>query len=164
MKLNSLRDLYVQQLRDLYSAEKQLIAALPKMAKTASTDSLRKAFEHHLEETRKQKDRIEEIFSELDQKPGRHKCKGMEGLIAEGSEFLENDGDSDVVDAGLIAAAQRVEHYEIAGYGTAKAFAQQLGEERAGKLLDDSLREESQANEKLNEIALQNVNKQAPRQ
>jgi ferritin-like metal-binding protein YciE len=164
MKLNSLRDLYVQQLKDLYSAESQLIDALPKMAKSASTDSLREAFEHHLEETRKQKDRIEEIFSKLDEKPGGHKCKGMEGLIAEGSEFLDNGGDSDVIDAGLIAAAQRVEHYEIAGYGTARAFAKQLGEDRAGKLLDDTLKEESQANEKLNKIALQNVNKEAPRQ
>jgi ferritin-like metal-binding protein YciE len=164
MQLNSLKDLYVQQLKDLYSAESQLIDALPKMAKSASTDSLREAFENHLEETRKQKDRIEEIFSELDEKPSGHKCKGMEGLIAEGSEFLDNGGDSDVVDAGLIAAAQRVEHYEIAGYGTAKAFAKQLGEERAGKLLDDTLQEESQANEKLNKIALQTVNKQAPQE
>ncbi len=155
MSMNSLQDLFVQQLKDLYSAENQLIKALPKMAKGATTPELRKAFESHLEETRNQAGRIEQIFKaeSLPGSPGGHKCKGMEGLVAEGSEILAETGEDNVLDAGIIAAAQRVEHYEIAGYGTARAMAKLLGYTTAEQMLSKSLDEEAAADEKLTSIA-----------
>lgn len=153
--MESMQELFVQQLKDLYSAENQLVKALPRMAKAAASDQLRQSFEKHLEETRSQAARIEKIFQteSLNGSPRGHKCKGMEGLIEEGKEMLEEEGEDNVLDAGLIAAAQRVEHYEIAGYGTARALARMLGLSNAEKLLQQSLDEESAADEKLTQIA-----------
>src|SRR5438270_8171187 len=127
MKLDSLKKLYLEELRDLYSAETQLVKALPKMAKGASSDELRQAFESHLKQTKEHVERLDEIFAQLDEKPTGKTCKAMKGLIEEGSEMLEQEGDESVIDAGLIAAAQRVEHYEIAAYGTVRTFANLLG-------------------------------------
>jgi ferritin-like metal-binding protein YciE len=161
MKLNSLENLYREQLRDLYSAEKQLTVALPKMAEGASSSNLRKAFEQHLKQTEQHVDRLEQIFQEIDLRPSRKKCKGMEGLIKEGEEILNEDGESAVKDAGLIAAAQRVEHYEIAGYGTVRTYAEQLGHKKAASLLQQTLDEESKANEKLTQLAEGGINQRA---
>jgi ferritin-like metal-binding protein YciE len=161
-KLKSLEDLYVDQLKDLYDAEKQLIKALPKMAKAASSKEVKKGFEDHLEVTRKQAERIEEIFSMRDGgKPGGKKCVGMEGLIKEGEEVIEEEMEDDVKDAALIAAAQRVEHYEIAGYGTVRAYAERIGDKKAVKLLDETLQEESRTNEKLTGLAEKHINPRA---
>ncbi len=160
-KLNDLKSLYVEQLRDLYSAESQIIEALPEMIDGVSSTELRNALEQHLNVTKEQKNRLEKIFERLDQKPTGHKCKGMKGLVEEGAEILEKEGDPNVIDAGIIAAAQRVEHYEIAGYGTARAYAQRLGETEAAGLLNRTLEEESNADEELTEIAERTVNRQA---
>lgn len=160
-KMQTLEDLYMDMLKDLYSAEKQLVKALPKMAKNAQSPDLQKAFQEHLRQTEGQVERIERIFSELDGSPRGKKCVGMEGLIEEGNELLKEDVEPDVLDAGLIAAAQKVEHYEIAGYGTARAWAQRLGYDRAARLLQETLEEESMANEKLNKIAESHVNMEA---
>jgi ferritin-like metal-binding protein YciE len=160
-KMSTLEDLYMDLLKDLYSAEKQLVKALPKMAKNAQSPDLQKAFQEHLRQTEGQVERIERIFSELDGSPRGKKCVGMEGLIEEGNELLKEDAEPDVLDAGLIAAAQKVEHYEIAGYGTARAWAQRLGYNNAAKLLEQTLEEESMANEKLNKIAESHVNMEA---
>ena len=164
MSLGSMQELLVQQLKDLYSAEGQIVKALPKMAKGATNPELRKAFEKHLEETKAQQQRIEEIFEseKLAGSPRGHKCKGMEGLLEEGSEMLEEDGEENVLDAGLIAAAQRVEHYEIAGYGTARTMAELLGMNKAAKLLEQSLKEEEATDKKLTQIAEQYVHASAP--
>jgi ferritin-like metal-binding protein YciE len=153
MKLESLRDLYVDELKDLYSAENQLLKALPKMAKAASSAALRSGFEGHLEETKGQVVRLETIFKELDASPKGKKCKAMEGLIEEGKEVMEEDAEPAVMDAALIAAAQRVEHYEMAGYGTVRTYAQLLGFERAAKLLQQTLEEEGAADKKLTKLA-----------
>jgi ferritin-like metal-binding protein YciE len=153
MKLKNLEELYVDQLKDLYSAEKQLIQALPKMAKAANTPELQQGFETHLEETRNHLERLENIFSRLGSSPGRKKCKGMEGLLEEGKEAIDLDGDSDVRDAALIAAAQRVEHYEIAGYGTVRTYAQQLGFKQDSDLLQSTLDEEGATDKKLTALA-----------
>jgi ferritin-like metal-binding protein YciE len=161
MKLNSLQDLLVEELKDLYSAESQLIRALPKMAKAASSESLREAFEHHLEETQVQLERLEQIFERLEIKPGRKKCKAMEGLVEEGKDVIAEDAEPMVHDAALIASAQRVEHYEMAGYGCAKAFALLLDDQATADLLDETLQEESAANEKLTEIAMSGINQRA---
>jgi ferritin-like metal-binding protein YciE len=161
MKLNTLEQLYVSELRDLYNAENQLLKALPKMAKGASADELRQAFETHLQETEGQVKRLEEIFENLDESPKGKTCKAMKGLVEEGSEILEEDGEESVLDAGIIAAAQKVEHYEIASYGSVCAFAELLGEKEAVKLLQQTLDEESAANEKLNELAEGIVNPEA---
>jgi ferritin-like metal-binding protein YciE len=161
MKLDSLENLYREQLRDLYSAEKQLTVALPKLAEGASSSNLRKAFEQHLRQTEQHVNRLEQIFQEIDLKPGRKKCKGMEGLIKESEEMLKEDGKSAVVDAGLIATAQRVEHYEIAGYGTVRTYAEQLGHGKAASLLEKTLSEESEANEKLTQLAEGGINQRA---
>src|ERR1700730_17208182 len=155
MKAETLQDLYLEQLRDLYDAENQLIKALPKMAKAASTPKLRKAFEDHLEQTREQAQRIETIFEGMGEKTKGQKCKAMEGLVKEGSEVIEEDMAEGVKDAALIAAAQRVEHYEIAGYGTVRTFANLLGESEAANLLEKTLEEEKETDEKLTEIAEQ---------
>ena len=153
MKLESLRDLYVEQLKDLYNAEQQLIKALPKMAKAASSEELRAAFESHLEETRQHAQRIETIFEQMGEKAKGKKCKAMEGLVEEGGEVIKEDMDEGIKDAALIAAAQRVEHYEIAGYGCVRAYATRLREDDAATLLSQTLQEEKEADEALNEIA-----------
>jgi ferritin-like metal-binding protein YciE len=151
--VESLNELFVEQLRDLYDAENQLIKALPKMAKGANSDKLRQGFEEHLEQTKGHAQRIEEIFEQLGEKAKGKKCKAMEGLVKEGSETLEEDMNDDVKDAALIAAAQRVEHYEIAGYGTARTFANLLGEREAASLLEQTLEEEKETDAKLTELA-----------
>lgn len=164
MSLGSMQELFVQQLKDLYSAEGQITKALPKMIKGATNPELRQAFEMHLEETKAQQQRIEDIFAseKLDGSPRGHKCKGMEGLLEEGAEMLEEDGEENVIDAGLIAAAQRVEHYEIAGYGTARAMAELLGLSKASKLLEQTLKEEEATDKKLTQIAEQYIHAAAP--
>ncbi len=160
MPNEALRELYVDELRDLYNAENQLVKALPKLAKAANSDELRTAFEDHLEETKGQVARLEEIFKMLDESPKGKKCAGMEGLVKEGSEVMEEDFEGEVMDAALIGAAQRVEHYEIAGYGTVRTFAEILGESEQVSLLEETLEEEKAADEKLTEIA-NNVNWEA---
>jgi ferritin-like metal-binding protein YciE len=160
-KMATLEDLYTDMLKDLYSAEKQLVKALPKMAKNAQSPDLQKAFQEHLRQTEGQVERIERIFTELGGSPRGKKCVGMEGLIEEGNELLQEDVEPDVLDAGLIAAAQKVEHYDISGYGTARAWAQRLGYDKAARLLQETLEEESMANEKLNKIAESHVNMEA---
>ena len=163
MKLNDLRDLYLEQLQDLYSAETQLVKALPKMAKAASNSELKQAFQSHLAETEQQVQRLDQIFQGLGEKPGGHTCKAMEGLIKEGDEMLKMKGDPAAIDAGLIAAAQRVEHYEIAGYGCVRTYAKQLGEQRGAKLLQQTLDEEGNADKLLTRIAEQVINIEAER-
>ncbi len=153
MEINSLRELYIEQLRDLYDAENQLIKALPKMAKQASSDELREGIEEHLEQTRGQAERLEQIFEQLGEKPKGKKCKGMQGLIEEGNETLEEDTEEDTKDAAIIAAAQRVEHYEISGYGTARTYANLLGENEAAELLEETLNEEKETDQKLTQLA-----------
>jgi ferritin-like metal-binding protein YciE len=151
--IESLNDLFVEQLRDLYDAENQLIKALPKMAEGANSDELRQGFEEHLEQTKEHAQRIETIFEQLGQKAKAKKCKAMEGLIKEGSEVLDEDMSEDVKDAAIIAAAQRVEHYEIAAYGTVRTFANLLGETEAATLLEQTLEEEKETDDKLTQLA-----------
>jgi ferritin-like metal-binding protein YciE len=160
MKLESLHDLFVDELKDLYNAENQLTKALPKMVKAASSEELRTAFEHHLAETEQQVERLERIFKQLETSPKGKKCKAMAGLIEEGKEMIEMDGEDAVKDAALIAAAQRVEHYEIAGYGTVRTYAQLLGFDEAANLLQETLDEEATADDKLTQLA-QNINVEA---
>jgi ferritin-like metal-binding protein YciE len=155
MKVESLRDLYVEQLRDLYNAEQQLIKALPKMAKGSSSEELRAAFEDHLGQTKQHAQRIETIFEQMGEKVSGKKCKAMEGLVKEGGEVLEEDMENGIKDAAIIAAAQRVEHYEIAGYGCVHAYATRLGEDNAASLLAQTLDEEKKADVLLNGIAEQ---------
>jgi ferritin-like metal-binding protein YciE len=161
MKLNSLNKLYLEELRDLYSAETQLVKALPKMAKGASSDELKEAFESHLEQTKEHVERLTEIFDQLEEKPTGKTCQAMKGLIEEGSEMLEQEGEESVIDAGLIAAAQRVEHYEIAAYGTVRTFADLLGEDEAADLLQQTLDEEGETDKQLSELAEGIVNEKA---
>ena len=161
MKLDNLRKLYINELRDLYSAENQLLKALPKMAKGASSDELKQAFEDHLQQTEGHVERLEKIFEDLDESPKGKTCHAMKGLVEEGSEILEEEGEESVLDAGIIAAAQKVEHYEIASYGTVRTFAELLAEKDAAKLLQQTLDEEGAANEKLNELAESIVNPEA---
>jgi len=142
MKLETLKDLYIQELKDLYSAEKQLLKALPKMAKKASSDELRAAFEEHLTVTEGQVTRLEEVFKTLGKTAKAKTCKAMQGLIEEATEMMEEDADDAVTDAGLIAAAQKVEHYEIASYGTVQTWADLCGNEDAAELLQENLDEE----------------------
>jgi len=163
MKIESLRDLYVEQLHDLYSAETQLVKALPKMAKAASNSQLRSAFQEHLSQTEYHVQRLEQIFQKLGAKPKDQTCKGMEGLIKEGSEMIKMRGEPAAIDAGLIAAAQRVEHYEIAGYGCVHTYAQQLGEQQDAQLLQQTLNEEGQTDKKLTQLAEQLINLEAVR-
>jgi len=160
MKENQLRELYVEELRDLYSAEKQLVKALPKMAKAATSSGLRSGFEEHLKQTKGHVSRLEQIFDSLDENPNGKTCKGMEGLIKEGSEMIEEDPEEEQLDAGLISAAQRVEHYEIAGYGCVRTYAQLLGDDEAASLLDETLKEEKETDAKLTELA-ENINVEA---
>src|SRR5207247_6183299 len=161
MKMDTLQKLYVDELRDRYKAENQLLKALPKMAKAASSEELKNAFEKHLEQTETHVERLEEIFQELDQNPKGKTCHGMKGLIEEGSEILGEEGDSSVLDAGIIVAAQKVEHYEIAGYGSVRTFAELLGQKKAAELLKQTLDEEYEANGLLNKLAEDIVNPEA---
>ncbi len=163
MKLESLQDLLMEELADLRSAEDQLIKALPKIASAAHNPELKKALENHLVETRTQLERIDGIISQFPRKPSAKTCKAMKGLIEEGDELIKSKGDPAVIDAGIIAAAQRVEHYEIAAYGCARTYAEVLGDSAAVQALDASLEEEKNADETLNEIALGIVNLQAAR-
>lgn len=151
--LNNMEDLFVHELKDLYSAEQQLIEALPKMANGASSTTLREAFEKHLSQTRNHVDRLDRIFSMMNVSREAHECKGMKGLIEEGEEVLKMQGDASAKDAALIGAAQRVEHYEIAGYGTARTHAEQLNYDDVADLLQDTLDEEGETNKKLTKIA-----------
>jgi ferritin-like metal-binding protein YciE len=161
MNLDSLMKLYVHELKDLYSAEKQLVDALPKMISAASNKDLKKALKDHLTVTRRQAQRLEKVFARTDFSPRGHKCEGMEGLIKEGASLLKEDSEPDVLDAAIIAAAQRVEHYEIAGYGTARTYAEKLGDYRAADLLQESLEEEAQADRLLSRLAERTINFQA---
>jgi ferritin-like metal-binding protein YciE len=158
MELNTLTDLYVHELKDLYSAEKQILKALPKMAKAASNKELVTGFQQHLEQTKGHAERLEQILSNHKQTTRGPKCKGMEGVIAEGAEMIEEEADVELKDAGLIAAAQRVEHYEIAGYGTARTYAELLGDKEGEKLLALTLEEERQTDQKLSQLAKSAVN------
>jgi ferritin-like metal-binding protein YciE len=161
MKLKSLEDLLHHELKDLYSAETQLVKALPKMAKAATNAELKAGFEEHLEQTKAQVERLEKIGEELDMKLGGHTCKAMQGLIEEGEELIDEDAEPSVRDAGLIGAAQRVEHYEIAGYGTARCLAETLGHDEVAELLQQTLDEEKETDEKLTELAESAVNIEA---
>jgi len=160
MPNEGLKELYIDELRDLYSAENQLVKALPKMAKAASSDELRQGFEEHLEQTKEHVARLEQIFEALDESPKGKKCMGMEGLVKEGAEAMEEDFEDAVMDSALIGAAQRVEHYEIAAYGTTREFANLLGETEAASLLEETLNEEKETDEKLTELAKE-INSQA---
>jgi ferritin-like metal-binding protein YciE len=153
MPKDSLRELYIDELKDLYSAETQLVKALPKMAKAASNDQLRQGFEEHLRQTSEHVSRLEQIFEALEEKPTGKKCVGMEGLVKEGSDIIKEDFSDEVKDAGIIGAAQRVEHYEIAAYGTVRAFAELLGENEHVSLLEETLNEEKETDEKLTQLA-----------
>ena len=160
MQISSLKELYLEQLKDLYDAEHQIIKALPKLVEQASSEDLKEALNEHLEITKEQASRIEQIFEGMGEKAKAEKCKGMQGVIAEGDELTGKVEDPDVCDAAIIAAAQRVEHYEMAGYGTARTFAEQLGEDEAADLLQQTLDEEKEADEKLTELATE-INVQA---
>jgi ferritin-like metal-binding protein YciE len=160
-ELNSLQDLFVNQLEDLYDAEQRLTKALPKMAQASNSSQLRQAFQAHLTETEGHVSRLESIFTQIGAEPKRETCEAMKGLIAEGEEMISAKGDPDVKDAALIAAAQRVEHYEISGYGTARTFALRLGLNDAANTLQQTLKEEAAADEKLTRIAEGSVNVQA---
>lgn len=161
MKLDSMSDLYLAELRDMYNGEKQLVKALPKMAKAAATEELRAAIEEHFQQTQNHVSRLETIFKSLDQKPGGETCEAMQGLVTEGEEVLKADGEDAVRDAGLIMAAQKVEHYEMATYGSLREFAHLLNREQDVDLLQQTLDEEKMADKKLNDIAEQVVNRKA---
>ncbi len=149
----SLQELYVEQLRDLYDAEQQIIKALPEMIDAAQSDNLKEALNEHLDVTKEQASRLEKIFNTLGEKPKGERCKGMQGVLAEGSDLVGKIDEGEVRDAAIIASAQRVEHYEMAGYGTARTYATMLGENEAGDLLDQTLSEEKEADEKLTDLA-----------
>jgi ferritin-like metal-binding protein YciE len=153
MKANRLRHLYVEELKDLYSAENQLVRAIPKMAKSSTSEDLRAGFEEHLTQTQEHVARLEKIFKALGESPKGKKCKGMEGLIKEGAEMIEEDRAPEELDAGLISAAQRVEHYEMAGYGCVSAYAKLLGEEQALALLRQTFEEEKETDKKLTQLS-----------
>ncbi len=161
LEFNSLNDLFVNQIEDLYDAENRLTKALPKMADAAQSNQLKQAFQQHLTETQGHVSRLETIFRELGVEPKRETCEAMKGLIAEGEEMIKAKGDPEVRDAALIAAGQRVEHYEMAGYGTARTFAQRLNMTQAANLLQQTLNEEAAADKKLTTIAESSVNRQA---
>jgi ferritin-like metal-binding protein YciE len=161
VKLNSLRDLYITELKDLYDAENRILKALPKMAEASSSQDLRKAFEHHLEQTRRQTERLEQIFEKLDESPKGEKCKGIAGIIDEGEDIMDEDAPPAVRDAALIAAAQRVEHYEIAAYGTCRTYARRLGYADHAHLLNETLQEEGEADKKLTTLAESYINEDA---
>ena len=159
--MNPLEELLIDELKDIYSAENQIIKALPKMAKAASAPELKRAFERHLEETRRQVERLDQIGDALEIKLTGKKCKGMEGLIEEGKEIMQEDLDENAIDAGLIGAAQKVEHYEIAAYGTARTHAEILGYNKVAKLLQQTLNEEGATDKKLSQLAESIINLEA---
>ncbi len=161
MKIDSLDLLLEEELKDIYSAEKQLVKALPKMARKASSKELRSAFEEHLEVTKGHVNRMEEVFAALGKTAKAKMCKAMEGLIKEGEEIMEEDAEDSVMDAGLIAAAQKVEHYEIASYGTVRTWARLCGQEEAAELLQETLDEEGEADKALTELAESVINPEA---
>jgi len=158
MELDTLKDLYIHELKDLFSAEQQLVKALPKMAKAASNKELAAGFQKHLEQTKEHAQRLQQILSSHKSTTRGPKCKGMEAIVAEGAEMIEEEADVEVKDAGLIAAAQRVEHYEMAGYGTARAYAELLGDQEGAKLLQTTLEEERQIDQKLSKLATSAIN------
>jgi len=161
MKLETMTDLYLHSLKDMHNAEKQLLKALPKLAKGSENSELGAAFQDHLEETKGHVDRLEQIITSLDKRTGGVVCHAMKGLVEEGAEMLEAEGDPEVLDAGLIVAAQKVEHYEIATYGCLREFARLLGRKQDVKLLEATLEEEKAADVKLTEIAMGMVNRAA---
>jgi ferritin-like metal-binding protein YciE len=161
MKMQSLRDLFVAELRDLYNAENQLVKAIPKMASAAKSEKLEAAFEEHLEQTKNHVSRLEKIFERLNLNPKGKRCKAMEGLVEEGKEIIDARPEANILNAALIAAAQRVEHYEIAGYGCARAFANLVGDSEAAQLLSETLKEEKETDEKLTELATSEINEEA---
>jgi ferritin-like metal-binding protein YciE len=152
-KLEGLHDLFLEQLKDMYDSEKQLIKALPKMAKEADNEQLKRAIEHHLEETKGHAERLERVFESVEAKAKAKHCAGMEGIIDEGKELLDQDAEPAVRDAGIIAGAQRVEHYEISAYGTLVAYAKEMGHREAVTLLQQNQKEEEEADRKLTEIS-----------
>ena len=161
MSLDSLAKLFIEELKDVYNAEKQILRALPRMAKTAESSELQQAFTKHLKETEGQVQRLERIFKELGQPARGKKCKGMEGLLEEGKEVLEEEGEPAVIDAALIASAQRVEHYEIAAYGCLRTYAHLLGYSEAERLLQQTLQEEEAADKKLTQLGESGINEAA---
>jgi ferritin-like metal-binding protein YciE len=161
MQMNDLQDLFVEQLRDLYNAENQLVKALPRMAKAASNEQLADSFMTHAEETKGHVERLKQIFDTLGERPTGKVCKAMKGLIEEAKETMEEDAEPEVLDAGLIAAAQRVEHYEIAGYGTVRSYAKLLGDKESAKLLQEILDEEGMTDKKLTKLAVSMINIEA---
>ena len=161
MDLETLNKLFVHELKDIYSAENQILEALPKMAKKASHTELKNAFEEHHRQTQEHVKRLDRIFEDLDFSPTGQKCKGMEGLIEEGEDVMEDAEDDEVRDAAMIAAAQRVEHYEIAAYGTARTYARMLGNEEAERILQTTLDEEGETDKKLTKLAESGVNREA---
>lgn len=161
MKIQDLRTLFHDELKDAYDFEHQLLEALPKMAERANDSELQRGFLRHLEQTRGQVERLEQVFANLGERPERKTCKGMKGLVKEGDEFVKATGDPAAVDAALIGAAQRVEHYEMAAYGTLRAFARALGRNQDAKLLQATLEEEAQTNERLTKLAEGRVNREA---
>jgi len=158
MKLETLKDLYIQELKDLYSAETQIIKALPKMAKAATNKELAAGFQEHLEQTKEHAARLEKILKGHDESTRGPKCKGMEGVLKEGAEMIEEDAEDEVRDAGLISAAQRVEHYEMAGYGCARSYAELLGDQQAAQALETTLTEETDTDKKLTDLAESVIN------
>jgi len=161
MEMSTLQDLYLDELRDLLSAEGQIIKALPKMARKASSPELRQAFTSHLEESKGHLERLNQIFEKMGEKPRAKKCKGIEGIIEEGKDVMEEAENEEVLDAALIAAAQRVEHYEMAAYGTVRTYARLLGDEQAARLLQQTLDEEGEADKKLTSLAESGINVEA---
>lgn len=168
MKLNSLKDLYISELRDLFSAENQIIEALPKMAEAATKPDLKSAFQEHLNVTKRQKERLQKVFELLKEKPEGETCEGMKGLIKEGEKFIKKEKsmfrsgiDDDVLDAALVTAAQRVEHYEMAAYGTVRTYADQLGFHQQADLLQQTLDEEAETDRKLTSLAESGINLEA---
>ena len=161
MSLNNLRELFHEQLKDIYSAEKQLTEALPKLAEAASSKDLKNALNQHLQETQNHLERVAQLLDSMDVNPGNKKCKGMEGLVEEGNEMARKRGDAAAQDAGIVAAAQKAEHYEIATYGTLRTWARQLGDNNAAQTLQSILDEEYAANDKLTQIAESHLNREA---
>ena len=161
MEIDTLQKLYEDELKDLHSAERQIIQALPRMIKAASNEELKAALNEHLEVTKEQLARLDQIFEKLGKRGAGKKCKGMEGVLADGKELLEEDILPEVLDAGIIAAAQHVEHYEMAGYGTVRTYAELLGDRQAAKLLQQTLDEEKEADAKLTQLAESTINVKA---
>ena len=161
MEMQSLQDLFEDELKDTYNAEKQILKALPRMAKKASSEELREAFELHLEETQEHVERLEQVFKLLGKAPKGKPCKAMQGIVEEGKEMMEEDMEPEVMDAALIASAQRVEHYEIAAYGTLRTFAQHLGKKDIARLLQETLDNEGQTDKKLTKLATRKINLRA---